>query len=89
MVGVNTCASSVLDFGMHDEFKDIMSDPYGEVIRLTWIRGGPSGFVDENEATGLSRAVGQWQAHPPACPHRGPTTKRVDVACSGAEIETG
>lgn len=63
MIGANTCACGVLNLGMYEEFKGIMDDLYGEVIRLKWIRGGPGGFFDEDEAAGLSRAVGQWQQH--------------------------
>ena len=66
MVGANCCACGVLNLGMYDEMKQLMEDLYGEVIRLKWTRGGPSGFFDENEAAGLSRAVGQWQVHRPS-----------------------
>lgn len=63
MVGANTCATAVLNLNRYEEYKDIMADLYGEVIRLKWIRGGPNGYFDSREAEGLSRAVGQWQLY--------------------------
>jgi hypothetical protein len=63
MIGANCCASAVLNLGRYEDHKEIMSDLYGEVIRLKWIKGGPSGHFDAGEAEGLSRAVGMWQTY--------------------------
>jgi hypothetical protein len=63
MVGANSCATAVLNMNRYLEYKDIMNDLYSEVIRLKWIRGGPAGYFDRQEAEGLSRAVGQWQLY--------------------------
>lgn len=63
MVGANCCATAVLNYNRYFDFEDIMKELYGEVIRLKWIKGGPAGYFDQNEAEGLSRAVGMWQLY--------------------------
>jgi hypothetical protein len=63
MVGANSCATAVLNYNRYYDFEEIMKDLYNEIIRLKWIRGGPAGYFDQNEAEGLSRAVGLWQLY--------------------------
>lgn len=62
MIGANCCAKAVLNDGLYLPYKEIMETLYGEVLERRWIKGGPTLFFDEREATGLSRAVGQWAA---------------------------